>query len=79
MENNALDTDRGYTRNLACLSDVLHDAGYHQEFLGGADSGFSGKRLFLKAHHVDDVWGWERWGKKPVYAEETRRNACWAS
>jgi phosphoglycerol transferase MdoB-like AlkP superfamily enzyme len=75
VENNSLDTDRGYTRNLDCLSDVLHDAGYHQEFLGGADSGFSGKRLFLKAHHMDDVWGWERWGTNPIYKDEARRNA----
>jgi phosphoglycerol transferase MdoB-like AlkP superfamily enzyme len=75
VENNSLDTDRGYTRNLSCLSDVLHDAGYHQEFLGGADSGFSGKRLFLNAHHFDEVWGWERWGKKGEYEDEGRRNA----
>jgi phosphoglycerol transferase MdoB-like AlkP superfamily enzyme len=75
VENDSLDTDRGYTRNLSCLSDMLHDAGYHQEFLGGADSGFSGKRLFLNAHHYDDVWGWERWGKDPAYAGEGRRNA----
>jgi phosphoglycerol transferase MdoB-like AlkP superfamily enzyme len=75
VENNSLDTDRGYTRNLSCLSDVLHDAGYHQEFFGGADSGFSGKRLFLNAHHFDEVWGWERWGKEAEYGDEGRRNA----
>ena len=75
VENNALDGDRGYTRNLECLSDVLHDAGYHQEFLGGANGGFSGKRLFLKAHHVDEVFGWEQWGKDPRYEESARRNA----
>jgi len=74
VENDDLDIDRGYTRNLECLSDVLHDAGYHQEFMGGADSGFSGKRLFLKAHHYDDVWGWERWGKNETYSRG-RRNA----
>src|SRR5712691_12896142 len=75
VENDALETDRGYTRNMTCLADVLHDAGYHQEFFGGADSGFSGKRLFLNAHHYDAVWGWERWGQNEVYAEEGRRNA----
>jgi phosphoglycerol transferase MdoB-like AlkP superfamily enzyme len=75
VENDALETDRGYTRNLICLPDVLHEAGYHQEFLGGADSGFAGKRLFLKAHHYDDVWGWERWGENEVYSQEGRRNA----
>jgi Sulfatase len=75
VENDDLDIDRGYTRNLECLSDVLHDAGYHQEFMGGADSGFSGKRLFLKAHHYDEVWGWERWGKNETYTAAGRRNA----
>ncbi len=75
VENNSLDVDRGYTRNLDCLGDVLHRAGYHQEFFGGANSGFSGKRLFLTSHHTDEVWGWERWGKNPQYAEEARRNA----
>jgi arylsulfatase A-like enzyme len=75
VENDALETDRGYTRNLRCLPDLLHEAGYHQEFFGGADSGFAGKRLFLNAHHFDAVWGWERWGQNEVYAEEGRRNA----
>jgi len=75
VENDALETDRGYTRNMTCLADVLHDAGYHQEFFGGADSAFSGKRLFLNAHQYDAVWGWERWGENEVYAEEGRRNA----
>jgi sulfatase-like protein len=75
VENDALDMDRGYTRNLSCLPDVLHEAGYHQIFLGGADSGFSGKRLFLRAHHFDEVWGWEQWHENEVYADEGRRNA----
>jgi phosphoglycerol transferase MdoB-like AlkP superfamily enzyme len=68
VENDELDIDRGYTRNLSCLSDILHDAGYRQVFLGGADSGFSGKRLFLDAHRYDDVWGWERWNQTTAYA-----------
>jgi Sulfatase len=75
VENDALETDRGYTRNLRCLPDVLHEAGYHQEFFGGADSAFAGKRLFLSAHHFDAVWGWERWGQNEVYADPARRNA----
>jgi phosphoglycerol transferase MdoB-like AlkP superfamily enzyme len=75
VENDSLEIDRGYTRNLVCLSDVLHEAGYHQEFFGGGDSGFAGKRLFLNAHHYDAVWGWEHWGENEVYAEEGRRNA----
>ncbi len=72
VENGYLDTDRGYTRNLSCLSDLLHGAGYHQVFMGGADSGFSGKRLFLTAHHYDEVWGWERWRDNPLYRGERR-------
>lgn len=72
VENGSLDVDRGYTRNLLCLSDVLHAAGYQQIFLGGGDSSFSGKRLFLDAHHYDDVWGWERWRANRTYTGERR-------
>lgn len=39
IENNHLRLDRGYTRELSCLSDWLHDAGYYQVFMGGADTG----------------------------------------
>jgi hypothetical protein len=67
VENGDLDIDRGYTRNLTCLSDLLHGAGYHQVFLDGADSGFSGKRAFLTAHHYDDIWGWEQWRTSQAY------------
>ena len=68
LENGSFDIDRGYTRNLTCVSDILHDAGYHQVFLGGAESSFSGKGLFLAAHHFDDIWGRERWRENRAYA-----------
>ena len=47
---------------------LLPTPGYRQVFLGGADSGFSGKRLFLDAHGVrlDDL-GWERWNHTAAY------------
>jgi phosphoglycerol transferase MdoB-like AlkP superfamily enzyme len=69
LENTDLEADRGVTRNIECLPDILHSAGYHQVFLGGADSRFSGKRNFLDAHGVDEVWGWERWSQLPRYAQ----------
>ena len=65
LENSELDVDRGYTRDVECLPDVLHAVGYYQVFMGGANSGFSGKRSFLVAHHFDEVWGWEDWRRSP--------------
>lgn len=64
IENRRLFRDRGYARNLACLGDLLHEAGYRQVFLGGASKGFSGKELFLRAHRYAEVWGWEDWRRE---------------
>jgi len=61
VENDYLSVDQGYTRNLACLPDYLHRAGYYQVFLGGANTGFARKGEFLRAHAFDEVWGWEQW------------------
>jgi phosphoglycerol transferase len=44
-----------------CLGDVLRDAGYHEVFLGGAASGFSGKDRFLRQHGYDEVLGRDDW------------------
>ena len=48
-------------RNLPCLGDVLAAAGYHQVYLGGAQSEFAGKGEFLGAHGFDEVRGFEYW------------------
>jgi hypothetical protein len=42
---------------LVCLGDVLHAAGYKQEYVGGAPSGFSNKGLFYMLHGYDVVLG----------------------
>ncbi len=49
---------------LACLPDVLHEAGYYQVFFGGFDKHFSGKNLFFTEHGYDEVTGWEDWQQR---------------
>jgi phosphoglycerol transferase MdoB-like AlkP superfamily enzyme len=49
----------GFLNEATCLSDVLHKAGYVQTYLGGASSQFAGKGEFLKAHHYDNVKGYD--------------------
>ncbi len=44
-----------------CLGDVLHEAGYTNVFLGGANSKFAGKGTFLMDHGYDFVYGLENW------------------
>lgn len=46
---------------LPCLGDVLHRAGYHQVYMGGAGMGFAGKGNFLAAHGYDELLGLEHW------------------
>ena len=50
--------------HLACLPDVLEEAGYYQEYLGGYNKNFSGKALFLENHGYDKVLGWEEWQQR---------------
>jgi phosphoglycerol transferase len=70
IENERLGLDRGFTRSLSCLSDWLHQAGYYQVFLGGADARFAGKDLFLFAHKFDQVRGWEDWRAQATHRNE---------
>lgn len=74
VDNVRLRVDRGFARGLSCLTDRLAVAGYTQVFLGGASSGFAGKRLFWRRHGVDEVWGWEDWRRRPAYR---RRHHEW--
>ena len=67
ISNDRLRVDRGYGRNLVCLSDILAAAGYHQVFMGGANSAFSGKELFLRSHGYDEIWGWRQWRQRDEY------------
>ena len=61
--------ERVIYENLACLPDILHEAGYYQVFMGGANKSFAGKGNFLEQHGYDEVWGWEDWQKEKKYLE----------
>jgi len=45
--------------NAVCLGDILHQAGYRNVYMGGDALNFSGKGLFFKNHHYDEVLGRE--------------------
>ena len=42
-----------------CLGDILHNAGYHNVYMGGDSLLFSGKGKFFKDHHFDEAYGRE--------------------
>lgn len=42
---------------IVCMPDILHDAGYYQVMMKGADINFSGKGKFFRAHHYDQTLG----------------------
>ena len=50
---------RGFLDSATCLGDILHRAGYVQEFLGGASKRYGGKSRFFKAHGYDYVYGFD--------------------
>lgn len=47
----------GFLGKATCLGDVLQAAGYRQEFIGGANREFAGKRYFLESHGYQKVDG----------------------
>jgi signal transduction histidine kinase len=56
VENSSLEADRGYTRNLSCLSDVLHDAGYSCSMFYSSYFDYTGFRDFLKNRGLDEMY-----------------------
>jgi phosphoglycerol transferase MdoB-like AlkP superfamily enzyme len=42
---------------VTCLSDLLHEAGYYQVFIGSSSRKFTNKDYFLSSHHFDEVYG----------------------
>ena len=40
-----------------CLGDILHRHGYRNVYMGGDGQAFSGKGMFLKDHHYDEIYG----------------------
>ncbi len=58
VDNNDI-IQNGFLTEAICLGDVLHQAGYVQTYLGGASNQFAGKGYFFKAHHYDEVKGYD--------------------
>jgi len=48
---------KSFLPKAVCLGDILHDAGYHNVYLGGDALGFAGKGMFFQDHHYDEVYG----------------------
>jgi phosphoglycerol transferase len=48
---------KSFLPNAVCLGDILHDAGYHNVYMGGDALGFAGKGMFFQDHHYDEVYG----------------------
>ncbi|VAW46956.1 hypothetical protein MNBD_GAMMA02-545 [hydrothermal vent metagenome] len=76
LGNNALIGREKNYYLIPCLSDILRQAGYHQEFLGGAKKSFAGKGVFLLDHGFDQVWGWEDFKYEEKY-EPTDSHSWW--
>lgn len=54
---NMFDTQTNFYAGLSCLSDIVKNNGYHNEFMNGADHGFAGLSAFLSSHNYDQVSG----------------------
>lgn len=48
---------KSFLPSAVCLGDILSRAGYHNVYMGGASSNFSGKGKFFNDHHYDEVLG----------------------
>jgi len=58
ISGNNIGEDQIQYQNLPCLPNILHQLGYHQEFMGGAIKHFANKALHLESMQFDQVWGW---------------------
>lgn len=50
---------KSFLPKAVCLGDILHDFGYHNVYFGGDALSFSGKGMFFKNHHYDEIYGRE--------------------
>ncbi len=57
--NNQGENIQSFLPNAVCLGDILHDAGYHNVYMGGDALAFAGKGKFFQDHHYDEVYGRE--------------------
>ncbi|MCX7545712.1 LTA synthase family protein [Marinicella gelatinilytica] len=74
MGNNTMASQQGTYSALPCYPDVLHKAGFTQEFFGGAKKQFAGKAAFLLSHGFDRVIGWEDFVDLPEYQNVKNHN-----
>lgn len=54
---NTMGTMSSYLEYAVCLGDLLHDAGYHLVYYGGAHLDFAGHGKFLSTHKFDEAYG----------------------
>lgn len=59
LERNQFQNQKQIVPGVKCLGDILKDAGYRTEYLGGASPSFAGKGTFLRGHGYDRVRGRE--------------------
>lgn len=57
LSGNMFDQQISFYSGLSCLSDVVKNNGYHNEFMNGGDHGFAGMSAFLSSHNYDQVSG----------------------
>ncbi len=74
LGNNALTESEKHYYSIPCMTDVLKQAGYHQEFVGGAKKSFANKGTFLLDHGYDLVFGWEDFANKTTDYVPLSRN-----
>ena len=56
-DGNSMSGSNRYLPKAVCLGDILHKVGYHQVYIQGASTKFSGKDKFFKTHHYDEIYG----------------------
>ncbi|CAL8896535.1 hypothetical protein KVA01_09320 [Kocuria varians] len=61
-----------YLGGVTCLGDVLQDHGYKNVFLGGANSSFAAKDVFLRTHGYTEDKGLQDWRAAGEPAENFR-------
>lgn len=50
--------------NNRCLSDILHDHGYYNVYMGGTNLKFTNRGKFLNNHQYDEIYGEAEWRRK---------------
>lgn len=69
LREDAVAQDYLFQDNLVCLSDILHDAGYYQVMMKGAEMTFSSKGTFFKSHNYDETLGQSQLNVNEKYSE----------